>query len=86
MRRSLMNVGDNDSDSSSDNDFYDLTYQERGQTRSGRRFAQANVGHYGSIGELLASHQRLLDRVSRRIRLEDGRIVPSEATKHRFAP
>ena len=73
MRRSL---NDGDNDSSSDNDFYDLTYQERGQTRSGRRFAQANVGHYGSIGELLASHQRLLDReaaVSSRI----FRIGPS---------
>jgi len=37
-------------------------YQERGQTRSGRRFAQANVGHYPSIQALLADHERLLER------------------------
>jgi len=36
-------------------------YEERGQTRSGRRFAQANVGHYGSVAELLRHHQRLLE-------------------------
>jgi len=36
-------------------------YQERGQTRSGRRFAQANVGHYRSVAELLQHHRRLLE-------------------------
>ena len=35
--------------------------RERGQTRSGRRFAQANVGHYRTVAELLQHHQRLLE-------------------------
>lgn len=38
-----------------------MAYAERGATRSGRRFAQANVGHFGSLKELLARHQRLLE-------------------------
>jgi len=36
-------------------------YRERGATRSGRRFAQANVGHYTSLERLLAGHRRLLE-------------------------
>lgn len=36
-------------------------YQDRGQTRSGKRFAQANVGHYTSLERLLAHHSRLLE-------------------------
>ena len=65
MRRSRQSAGvaggNDDDDDDDDDQYFDLTYQERGQTRSGRRFAQANVGHFGSIAELLASHQRLLD-------------------------
>jgi len=38
-----------------------LEYIERGRTRSGKRFALANVGHYPSIGSLLADHERLLE-------------------------
>jgi len=36
-------------------------YQERGRTRSGRRFARANVGHYSTVAELLRHHSRLLE-------------------------
>ena len=35
---------------------------ERGYTRSGRRFAQGNVGYYPTIQHLLAHHPRLLQR------------------------
>ena len=35
---------------------------EKGYTRSGRRFAQGNVGHYPTIRHLLAHHPRLLQR------------------------
>lgn len=38
-----------------------VEYQDRGQTRSGKRFAQANVGHYTSLERLLAHHKRLLE-------------------------
>ena len=39
-------------------------YFERGATRSGRRFAQANFGYYATERELLAHHQRLLEPYS----------------------
>ena len=35
-------------------------YAERGQTRSGRRFAKANFGHFSSLNELLSRHEKLL--------------------------
>lgn len=39
----------------------DFPYHERGQTRSGRRFAQLNVGYFPSIPRLLAARPRLLE-------------------------
>jgi len=38
----------------------DGKYAERGETRSGRRFAQRNFGHYPSLRHLEAAHPRLL--------------------------
>jgi hypothetical protein len=35
-------------------------FEERGQTRSGARFAARNLPHFSSMKELLAHHQRLL--------------------------
>ena len=37
------------------------TFQERGETRSGGRFAARNLPYFSSLRELLAHHQRLLD-------------------------
>ena len=60
------------------------TYQERGATRSGRRFAQANIGHYTSLERLLANHQRLLENetatTSRIFRLGSDRGYLIQAT------
>ena len=39
-------------------------YVERGTTRSGRRFAQANFGHFASINEVLSRHHKLLEPFS----------------------
>ena len=58
-KRARADRGNDDDDD--DDDDGPLEYHERGQTRSGQRFAKANVGHFGSIDELLASHSRLLD-------------------------
>lgn len=38
-----------------------LSFQERGQTRSGGRFAARNLPYFSSLRELLSHHQRLLD-------------------------
>jgi len=38
-----------------------LSFQERGETRSGGRFAARNLPYFSSLRELLAHHQRLLD-------------------------
>lgn len=54
MRSNIRRVDDGD-------DGEELEYLERGQTRSGHRFAVANVGYYETIPDLLASHRRLLE-------------------------
>jgi len=38
-----------------------MVYEERGHTRSGRQFAQGNVGHFTSVAQLRAHHWRLLE-------------------------
>lgn len=39
-------------------------YQERGETRSGARFARTNEGYFRSLADLLRTHERLQEEVS----------------------
>lgn len=40
---------------------YSAAYQERGQLRSGKRFAARNNPYYGSLAEVLKHHKRLFN-------------------------
>lgn len=56
-------------------------YQERGATRSGARFARTNQGYFGSLADLLRTHERLQEEVSPislryfRLGLTDGSLL-----------